>query len=1030
MAKNDNLFQKNATFFIDATNLCYWQDTAQPSLNVLLELLYILKKSKEFSFYCIFDANTHYKLPIEQREIYQRLLEYKEYFYQVTGGKKADDFILELADSYSAPVISNDNYNDPHYAKYRWKERDFTPKRLFMGEVIPLKGNTHLIISELDIHVKISDLTDELFKKLAALIQKPTQKQRGRIKFFNAAENWGLIVYETDLYFQPAPGMVGIQDAYELEFTIGNNDRGPCADNISIPPVSNKGKTMVGVIESYDDLKTFGYIRSSESAELLFFYKSYVPIVPNEGLYRGMAVEFIPSENKNGKCAREIRIIPETEELKQLRHKVAELENLLKARENTISQYKRIKTASDENTNPDPINMGNNIPNSANQPLISRNEQVMLPNTNDNLHVKEVKQLQLVRKNEIADNKEPADIDAKLEKEKAVPVKKVPEEKKVATKKVNLPSPQQKKDLLLNRNKQNAPNKKANEQETPLPETQTNKTENPEQSEKEIIAEIVSPKTDSTKQIVLKRTNLVPPNTENNEAIVSTQETPNEITPAEQTTEVPVAKKAAETPKSDKNKAKGKTKEIAKETAKEPLVTNKADIEQKNTAIDTKVVTTNAQETPVLAAEKTNKQTPKSKTPAKTSKKTNLKSVLKQKIDSLVAKAEKEVTHIPIAKAEKEVTPANVETEITENVPAAIVVAETVAKDNAVLDKKDKKKTPSTSSKQNAATNKPQTETPADPKTTTKLPTVVAKETTPPKTEPVAKSKAPTAKEKESKKEKTTTTRNTTEKSKLAVEKTIEPVIEEPLTDTNKAATQNETTHTPLVEATESTANKTNNDTNKKVEPPVEKTIPAVTADNTPAEVIATKEDKPTIPQAPIRFATAEYFNDAEKRTFWWAGLQLPWRMAFNVFLEKGEISEMPTDEEIKQIFATKRFSFHHATKNRLTYKLTNLQGVHHLTNITELNISEHAINSTKGIEHLDKLNYLGCSRNELSKLEGVENLTALKQLYVAKNNLSGSEILRVISTISLNLLDCRENNLTDDSKKQLQALNIKELKL
>mgnify|MGYP001375961258 CR=1 FL=1 len=152
--------------------------------------------------------------------------------------------------------------------------------------------------------------------------------------------------------------------------------------------------------------------------------------------------------------------------------------------------------------------------------------------------------------------------------------------------------------------------------------------------------------------------------------------------------------------------------------------------------------------------------------------------------------------------------------------------------------------------------------------------------------------------------------------------------------------------------------------------------------------------------------------------------------MAFNVFLEKGEILDLPTDDEIKQIFNTKRFSFHHATKNRLTYKLTNLQGVQHLTNITELNISEHAINSTKGIEHLDKLNYLGCSRNELSKLEGIENLTALKQLYVAKNNLSGSEILRVVSSISLNLLDCRENNLTDDSKKQLQALNIKELKL
>lgn len=75
---------------------------------------------------------------------------------------------------------------------------------------------------------------------------------------------------------------------------------------------------MIGVIESYDDLKTFGYIRSGESSELLFFYKSYVPNMPNDGLYRGMAVEFIPSENKNGKSAREITL-SQTEELKQLR---------------------------------------------------------------------------------------------------------------------------------------------------------------------------------------------------------------------------------------------------------------------------------------------------------------------------------------------------------------------------------------------------------------------------------------------------------------------------------------------------------------------------------------------------------------------------------------------------------------------------------------------------------------------------------------------------------------------------------------
>jgi hypothetical protein len=204
--------------------------------------------------------------------------------------------------------------------------------------------------------------------------------------------------------------------------------------------------------------------------------------------------------------------------------------------------------------------------------------------------------------------------------------------------------------------------------------------------------------------------------------------------------------------------------------------------------------------------------------------------------------------------------------------------------------------------------------------------------------------------------------------------------------------------------------------------------IVTATTETTTTEVTSVDTDK--TPKTPVRFATAEYFNDPEKRTFWWASLQPQWRMAFNVFLEKGEILDLPTDEDLKQIFATKRFSFHHATKNRLSYKLNNLQGIQHLTNITELNISEHAIKSTKGIEHLDKINYLGCSRNELTSLEGVEMLKTLKQLYIAKNNISGDEIVKTVSQIHLNLLDCRENNLPDASKKQLQTLNIKEIKL
>jgi cold shock CspA family protein len=1019
MAKSDNNFQKNTTFFIDGTNLCYWQDTTQPSINVLLELLCILKKDKDFSFYCIFDANTHYKLPLEQREAYQKLLEYKEYFYQVTGGKKADDFILELADSYSAPVISNDNYNDPHYSKYRWKERDFTPKRLFMGEVIPLKGNTHLIVSDLDIHIKVNNSTEELLRNLAQVIQKPTQKQRGRIKFFNAAENWGLIVYETDLYFQQPPGMTDIQDAYEVEFTIGSNDRGPCADNISIPPASNKNKTMIGVIENYDDLKTFGYIRSGESAELLFFYKSYVPNMPNDGLYRGMAVEFIPSENKNGKCAREIRIIPETEELKQLRRKVTELENLLKVRDNTISQYKRIKPTNEDS---ELIDLEKNIPNGSNQVVLNREQQTVLPNNNDNIPlVKEPKQLQLIRKNEIpAENKETPQTDAKREQE--VPVVKnttentpiqISKDKKEEIKRVNLPSPQQKKDMLLNRNKQNAPsnNNKSAKQPLPLPETKTPTAENTEEKAPE---EVIPAKIESPKQIVLKRANLVKEETEtkDNSANENITETPLE------TAVVEPASIEKNTATNDDSKNKGKKKETAKKgtqtkqtnaNAKQQKAssTNTEQISPPIETTETKIEVANVPEANAPIPEKTTKQ-PNKKTPAKTSKKTNLKSVLKQKIDNLVAKAEKEIgTHTPNIVVETAKTDT---TKVAESLPETITA-----------NKPSSKKGKATKANQLV----PEQKTTSNKLVAAKAnPIVIANEPIPdtkaqtPVVEPKAKTTS-----KSNKKEKTTTT-VTTPKNELAVEKTTQ----EPTVETEKVVVKDEpliktpTNNTQMVKTTIDTPANVTTTENKDTE------IVTATTETTTTEVTSVDTDK--TPKTPVRFATAEYFNDPEKRTFWWASLQPQWRMAFNVFLEKGEILDLPTDEDLKQIFATKRFSFHHATKNRLSYKLNNLQGIQHLTNITELNISEHAIKSTKGIEHLDKINYLGCSRNELTSLEGVEMLKTLKQLYIAKNNISGDEIVKTVSQIHLNLLDCRENNLPDASKKQLQTLNIKEIKL
>ena len=142
-SRDKNNRPKQMTYYIDATNVCYWYDTTVPTLRVLLKLLILLKKEKNASFYCIFDANTTHKLHPDEREIYIHLLEHKNYFHQVSGGKRADDYILELADIYDAPVISNDNYSDDKYDRYAWKHREAEPMRLFMGEVITV-SYTHL----------------------------------------------------------------------------------------------------------------------------------------------------------------------------------------------------------------------------------------------------------------------------------------------------------------------------------------------------------------------------------------------------------------------------------------------------------------------------------------------------------------------------------------------------------------------------------------------------------------------------------------------------------------------------------------------------------------------------------------------------------------------------------------------------------------------------------------------------------------------------------------------------------------------
>lgn len=332
-------------YFIDATNVCYWKDTNNPSLSPLLHLVIHLRRELNQSFFCIFDANTIYKIPDHEKEIYNNLLKYPEFFYKVAGGKRADDFVLELADKYDAPVISNDNYNGEQYEKYKWKDRDYQPQRLFMGEVIPVMGNHHLILSDLDIHLVLNQPVDILYSILTQLLTTSSANRKaGKVKFFNAHEGWGQITYTADIYFHRSVVPFGneLGKDQSIEFTIGQNEKGACVSQIFM--VAPKEKTRIGYIESYDEAKEIGSIKTidEDQTSTMFFYKSYFGdnIDPAQ-ISAGKIVEFTKSKNKHGDCARDIIILDDTTTGKLLKIQRKRLQKM----DGMMEQFTKLQTA-------------------------------------------------------------------------------------------------------------------------------------------------------------------------------------------------------------------------------------------------------------------------------------------------------------------------------------------------------------------------------------------------------------------------------------------------------------------------------------------------------------------------------------------------------------------------------------------------------------------------------------------------------------------------------------------------------------
>lgn len=897
------------TYFIDGTNLCYWLDTTRPTLHVLLELLIALKKEKNRSFYCIFDANTQYKLPAEERETYQHLLEFKDYFYQITGGKRADDFILELANSYDAPVISNDNYSDPKYAKYSWKERDFTPKRLFMGEVIPLRGDIHLIISELDMHVWLQDTVYNTFKRFVRTIQPASSRHRGKVKFFNKQEGWGLIGYETDIYFHRAALLENIEEGMEVEFVTGTNDKGVCAEQIISGANRRDGKPLVtGIVESYDEVKTIGMIKADETGEILFFYKSYIDDSVTTPLQKGMQVEFIVGTNKNGPCARNIRpaVIDEN---KYFNEKIAQLEAALKEKETALRERDTLIKDKDAQ---------------AQQTRKQYEQRIQEANTARNTAEKNLRQWQNNLNNNNNNNNE----------------------------------------------KQQQGNNKTNEQTQPTAQSQEKNVQQQEQNK------------NTTNDNTTQQQNNSSKNGQHN----STQQQNNSSKNGQHNNALNGNDTSKETTATNDNKDQ-QQKAVAKDKALNDTTNKNGDTKQGGKQQPAKNKSDNKQQ------DKQGKKHDKDQ-----------QAELNNKEQSKTVSKEADVA----VNEQREV--ANKDADVAVIAPPNAGTKQDTAPKHNNQKEKNKQKI--------SASKEPSTELPIeapaeDEQEQQKLQQDPIPDTTP--TPELANAQIDTATDKPvpqgESKTKAQTTARTSRKSKASDKnstekpKTSAKIIEEVAPQPDPLPTTQEPDTTPIVENRPST---------------IETTAEITTNSNT---ATAPTPNRPTI--------TADYFDTPMKRKQWWASLQPQWKKAFNVLVGKGEVTDVPNDEQLQQIFSTQKLNFKLA-KNKLSFQLTNLSGVQYLSNLSSLNVSEQAISDLKGTEHLSKLTHFNGSKNRLTSLDGIDLLSNLEELICSNNQLKTSAFDDIATRLPrLRSLDCKHNQLTKEEAAQLKrSSSIKDLKV